>query len=135
MFALTVRDHIMIAHSFKGEIFGPAQAIHGATYVIDVTFKRPQLDADELIVDIGLASEVVKAVLAPYNFQNLDEMPEFAGINTTTERMALTLHQKLCAAIQAGALGESGRGLTELEVKLGESHLAWASYSAPITAA
>ena len=135
MFALTVRDHIMIAHSFKGEIFGPAQALHGATYVIDVTFKRPQLDADDLIVDIGLASEVVKSVLAPYNFQNLDAMPEFAGINTTTERMALTLHQKLCTAIRAGALGESGLGLTELEVKLGESHLAWASYNAPITSA
>jgi len=133
MFALTVRDHIMIAHSFKGEIFGPAQGVHGATYVIDVTFKRPQLDADQLIVDIGLASEVLSAIIAPYNYQNLDNMPEFAGVNTTTEWMAFTLHQKMCAAIRAGQLGETGAGLTELEVQLGESHLAWASYSGPIT--
>lgn len=132
MFALTVRDHIMIAHSFQGEIFGPAQELHGATYIIDVTFKRPQLDADHLIVDIGLASAVLKTVIAPYNFKNLDTLPEFTGVNTTTEWMAYTLHQKLSAAIQAGQLGTTGAGLTELEVKLGESHLAWASYLGPI---
>ena len=128
MFSLTVRDHMMIAHSFNGDIFGPAQKLHGATYVVDVTFERKALDQDDLIVDIGLASDVLSAVLAEFNMQNLDELPELAGRNTTTEFMAATVFDRMAKAIQEGRLGETGKGLCGMKVTLGESHIAWASY-------
>ncbi|MBL3556667.1 MULTISPECIES: 6-pyruvoyl trahydropterin synthase family protein [Marinobacter] len=128
MFSLTVRDHIMIAHSFKGEIFGPAQGLHGATYVVDVTFEREALDEDDLIVDIGLASEVLSQVIAEFNMKNLDDIEEFSGRNTTTEFMAATVFDRMAAAIHKGRLGETGKGLCGMKVTLGESHIAWASY-------
>ena len=128
MYALTVRDHIMIAHSFKGEVFGPAQRLHGATYLIDACFKRSELDADALVVDIGLASEALRSVLAGLNFRNLDDEPAFAGKNTTTEFMARVIFERMAAAIRAGRLGEGARGLERLKVTLHESHIAWAGY-------
>lgn len=128
MYSLTVRDHIMIAHSFRGEIFGPAQRVHGATYLIDATFQRTELDADGLVVDIGLASDTLRAVLAEFNFRNLDDEPTFAGRNTTTEFMARVVFDRLAAAIRDGRLGEGSRGLERLKVTLHESHIAWASY-------
>ena len=132
MFGLTVRDHMMIAHSFNGEIFGPAQKLHGATYVVDVTFERHQLDKDDLVVDIGLASEVLKGILAEFNMQNLDELPELSGRNTTTEFMARMVFDRMAAAIHEGKLGETGKGIVSLKVTLSESHIAWASYHAGI---
>lgn len=128
MYALTVRDHIMIAHSFRGEIFGPAQRVHGATYLIDATFQRTELDADGLVVDIGLASDTLRSVLAEFNFRNLDDEPAFTGRNTTTEFMARVVFDRLAAAIRDGRLGEGGRGLERLKVTLHESHIAWAGY-------
>ena len=128
MFRLCVRDHFMIAHSFNGEIFGPAQRTHGATYVVDVVFQRPALDEDGLVIDIGLASETVKEVLAGYNYRNLDEVSEFTGQNTTTEFMARVVFDRLSHAIREGALGDGGRHLTAMTVTLHESHIAWASY-------
>ncbi|HBA00051.1 6-carboxytetrahydropterin synthase [Halomonas sp. CnH100-B] len=128
MYRLCVRDHFMIAHSFKGEIFGPAQRTHGATYVVDVVFQRPELDQDGLVIDIGLASETVKEVLANYNYRNLDEVSEFNGQNTTTEFMAKVIFDQLAAAIKAGRMGETAKGLTQMDIKLHESHVAWASY-------
>ena len=128
MYRLCVRDHFMIAHSFKGEIFGPAQRTHGATYVVDVVFQRPELDQDGLVIDIGLASETVKEVLANYNYRNLDEVSEFNGQNTTTEFMAKLIFDQLAAAIKAGRMGETAKGLTQMDIKLHESHVAWASY-------
>ena len=128
MFSLTVRDHMMIAHSFKGDIFGPAQGLHGATYVVDVSFEREALDRDDLIVDIGLASEVLSSVIAEFNMKNLDDIEEFANRNTTTEFMAMTVFDRLAAAIRQGRLGETGKGLCSMKVTLGESHIAWASY-------
>ena len=128
MYRLTVRDHFMIAHSFRGEIFGPAQRTHGATYVVDVTFQRRELDDHDLVVDIGLAGEAVKAVLGEFNFQNLDELPEFKGRNTTTEFMARVVFERLATAIQLGHLGEGAGGLEAMTVALHESHIAWASF-------
>ncbi|HBP41054.1 MAG: 6-pyruvoyl trahydropterin synthase family protein [Vreelandella alkaliphila] len=128
MYRLCVRDHFMIAHSFNGEIFGPAQRTHGATYVVDVVFQRPELDQDGLVIDIGLASETVKEVLADYNYRNLDEVSEFSGKNTTTEFMAKVIFDQLAAAIKAGRMGATAQGLTHMEIKLHESHVAWASY-------
>ena len=118
----------MSAHSFKGEVFGPALNLHGATYVVDVTFERKALDEDDLFVDIGLASEVLSSVLAEFNVQNLDELPALAGRNTTTEFMAMTVFDRLAAAIRQGRLSETGKGLCSMKVTLGESHIAWASY-------
>lgn len=132
MFSLTVRDHMMIAHSFKGEIFGPAQGLHGATYVVDVTFERHVLDDNDLIVDIGQASDLLKEVLSEFNMKNLDDLQEFEGRNTTTEFMAQVVFNRIAAAIHAGRLGEEGRQVAGLKVTLGESHLAWASYHAGI---
>ena len=128
MYSLSVRDHIMIAHSFQGEVFGPAQRVHGATYVVDACFQRPELDADGLVVDIGLASDTLKAVLAELNNRNLDDEPAFSGRNTTTEFMARVIFEHMAAAIKDGRLGEGGRGLEYLQVTLHESHIAWASY-------
>jgi len=134
MFSLTVRDHFMIAHSFAGEIFGPAQRLHGATYVVDAAFRRPALDSDGLVVDIGLATEVLKDVLGALNYRNLDDDPDFAGQNTTTEFLARAIHERLARRIDAGDLGPGAAGLTALAVTLGESHVAWAAYEAPVAA-
>ncbi|MFW5824396.1 MAG: 6-pyruvoyl trahydropterin synthase family protein [Marinobacter sp.] len=128
MYSLTVRDHVMIAHSFAGEIFGPAQKLHGATYVVDVTFERPELDANDLVVDIGLASEVLGKVLGPINMQNLDEMDSFQGHNTTTEFMARYVFDRMVDAIRDGAMGPGAEELGAITVTLSESHVAWASY-------
>lgn len=128
MYELTVRDHFMIAHSFRGEIFGPAQKLHGATYVVDASFRREQLDADDLIVDIGLASQVLNRILADYNYRNLDEIEAFRGRNTTTEFMARVIFDRLAEAVRDGRLGPAASGLTGLRVTLKESHIAWASY-------
>jgi 6-pyruvoyltetrahydropterin/6-carboxytetrahydropterin synthase len=128
MFKLTVRDHVMIAHSFRGEVFGPAQRLHGATYVVDATFQRQELDSDGLVVDIGLAAQALKEVLEPLAYRNLDEVPDFAGQNTTTEFLAREIFHRLSRAVEEGRLGDGARGLTGLEVTLRESHIAWASY-------
>lgn len=130
MYSLNVRDHFMIAHSFSGETFGPAQNLHGATYVVDVTFRRVALDADGLVVDIGRASEVVRGILNELNYQNLDEREDFRGQNTTTEFLAHAIHQRVAQAIGRGELGESARALDAIAVTLHESHVAWASYEA-----
>lgn len=128
MYSLTVRDHFMIAHSFTGATFGPAQRLHGATYIVDVAFRRPELDEEDLVVDIGLASEVLAETLQELNFSNLDDVPEFVGRNTTTEFMARVVFDRLANAIKVGRLGTAAEGLTGMTVTLHESHVAWASY-------
>ena len=128
MFAITVRDHFMVAHSFRGEVFGPAQALHGATYVVDATFRRAELDADDLVVDIGLATAQLGAVLGELNYRNLDDEPAFAGRNTSTEFLAKVVADRLAARVHDGALGEGARGLDTIAVSLHESHVASASY-------
>jgi 6-pyruvoyltetrahydropterin/6-carboxytetrahydropterin synthase len=128
VYSVNVRDHFMIAHSFRGEAFGPAQSLHGATYVVDATFRRTELDADGVVVDIGRASEELRAILAELNYRNLDEEPAFAGKNTTTEVLAREIFDRLVRAIHAGKLGDAAGGVTSLCVKLNESHVAWASY-------
>ena len=131
MYELTVRDHFMIAHSFRGEIFGPAQKLHGATYVVDASFRRETLDEDDLIIDIGLASQVLAGILADYNYRNLDEIEAFRGRNTTTEFMARVIFDRLAEAVRDGQLGPTASGLSGLKVSLKESHLAWASFEGP----
>jgi 6-pyruvoyltetrahydropterin/6-carboxytetrahydropterin synthase len=129
MFCLTVRDHIMIAHSFRGEVFGPAQRLHGATFVVDLELQRPDLDENGIVADIGLLSELLKAVLAPLSYRNLDELPEFEGRNTTTEVLAREIAERARVQIIHGALGDEAKGaLQGIKVTLRESHLAWASY-------
>jgi 6-pyruvoyl-tetrahydropterin synthase len=128
VFSVTVRDHIMIAHSLHGEVFGPAQRLHGATYVIDATFRRAELDADGIVVDIGRAAEQLRAVLAGLGYRNLDEEPSLAGMNTTTEQLARLIADRLAERVHAGGLGDGGRELDGLAVTLHESHVAWASY-------
>lgn len=128
MYSVCVRDHFMIAHSFRGEVFGPAQKLHGATYVVDVEFRRDELDADGIVVDIGLASEQLSKTLGALNFRNLDEVAEFDGKNTTTEFMARVIFDRMAAAISGGDLGPNASGLTALKVTLHESHVAWAAY-------
>ena len=129
MFRVSVRDHIMVAHSFRGEVFGPAQRLHGATFVVDLELARRELDADGIVADIGLLSELLKSVLEPLNYRNLDELPEFAGRNTTTEVLAHAIGERVRDRIADGALGEEAIGALEaIKVTLGESHLAWASY-------
>ena len=128
MFSLTVRDHIMVAHSFTGEVFGPAQKLHGATFVVDATFSRAELDADNIVVDIGLATAELGAVLGDLNYRNLDEVEEFAGVNTSTEFLAKVVADRLADRVHNGSLGEGARGLAEISVTLRESHVAWASY-------
>ncbi|MFJ4848544.1 MULTISPECIES: 6-pyruvoyl trahydropterin synthase family protein [unclassified Streptomyces] len=128
MFSITVRDHIMIAHSFRGEVFGPAQRLHGATFLVDATFRRPELDDDNIVVDIGLATQELGKVVAFLNYRNLDDEPEFAGINTSTEFLARYIADRLADRVAEGALGEGARGLTGIGVSLHESHVAWASY-------
>jgi 6-pyruvoyltetrahydropterin/6-carboxytetrahydropterin synthase len=134
MYSVCVRDHVMIAHSFRGAVFGPAQRLHGATYVVDAEFRRPLLDEDGLVVDIGLAATALQAALAPLNYRNLDDLPRFAGVNTTTECLAHAVWEDLVAAILAGRLGPSARGVTALRVALHESHVAWAAYEASLPA-
>jgi 6-pyruvoyl-tetrahydropterin synthase len=128
VFSVTVRDHMMIAHSFRGEVFGPAQRLHGATYVVDATFRRAALDADNIVVDIGRATEELHAVLAGLSYRNLDEEEAFAGVNTTTEALARVIADRLADRVRAGALGDGARGIDGLVVTLHESHVAWASY-------
>ncbi|HET6359756.1 6-pyruvoyl tetrahydropterin synthase family protein [Streptomyces sp. NPDC002659] len=128
MFSITVRDHIMIAHSFSGEVFGPAQRLHGATFLVDATFRRPELDADNIVVDIGLATQELGTVVGALNYRNLDDDPDFAGINTSTEFLAKVIADRLAERVHAGALGEGARGLAGITVTLHESHVAWASY-------
>ena len=128
MFSITVRDHIMIAHSFRGDVFGPAQRLHGATYVVDAAFRRADLDPDGIVVDIGLATRELGAVLADLNYRNLDDEPAFAGVNTSTEFLARVIADRLAERVHAGALGDGARGLAGIAVVLHESHVAWASY-------
>ena len=132
MFSVTVRDHMMVAHSFRGEVFGPAQRLHGATYVVDATFRRAALDADNIVVDIGRAAEQLRAVLADLGFRNLDDEPAFAGINTSTEALAQVVADRLADRVHAGELGDAARELDSLAVTLHESHIAWASYERPL---
>ena len=134
MYAVNVRDHFMIAHSFRGAVFGPAQRMHGATYVVDLELRRPALDADGVVVDIGLATEVLKTVLAEMNFRNLDEEPAFKGQNTTTEFLARVIFDRIAARIAAGELGPHASGLSQMKVTLNESHVAWASYEGALPA-
>ena len=128
MYSVTVRDHMMIAHSFTGQVFGPAQRLHGATYVVDVELKRPDLDADGIVVDIGRAADALRRVLADLHYRNLDEVPAFAGRNTTTEVLARVVFEGLVAAIRRGDLGPGGAALEQIHVRLHESHIASASY-------
>lgn len=128
MFTVTVRDHMMIAHSFQGEVFGPAQKLHGATFVVDATFRRAELDADNLVVDIGLAAKALSEVVGEFNYRNLDDVPAFAGTNTSTEFLAKVVADALAGRIEAGELGAGAHGLTGISVTLHESHIAWASY-------
>ena len=132
MYSLNVRDHFMIAHSFSGEIFGPAQRLHGATYVVDATFRRAELDADGLVVDIGLAGETLRRILADMNYRNLDEEPAFTGKNTTTEFLAREIFERIARAVRAGELGAGARGLASICVTLNESHVAWGSYEGTV---
>ncbi|WP_229073192.1 6-carboxytetrahydropterin synthase [Actinoplanes sp. DH11] len=128
MFSVTVRDHIMIAHSFSGEVFGPAQRLHGATFVVDATFRRPELDDDNIVVDIGRASEQLRTICSTLSYRNLDDDPEFSGVNTSTEFLAKVITDRLAVRVQAGELGPGANGLTSISVTLHESHIAWASY-------
>lgn len=134
MYAVNVRDHFMIAHSFQGAVFGPAQRMHGATYVVDLEVRREALDPDGVVVDIGLATQVLRDTLAAFNFQNLDEMPEFKGRNTTTEFLARAIFDRVASGIAAGELGANASGLRQMRVTLHESHVAWASYEGDLPA-
>ena len=128
MFSVTVRDHMMIAHSFRGEVFGPAQRLHGATYVVDATFRGEVLDADNILVDIGRAADELHAVVGELGYRNLDDEAAFAGVNTTTEALARVIADRLAERVHAGALGDAARELAGIAVTLHESHIAWASY-------
>ena len=132
MFSVTVRDHMMIAHSLRGAVFGPAQRLHGATYVVDATFRRAALDDDGIVVDIGRAAEALHDVLAELTYRNLDEEPALAGTNTSTEALAQVVADRLAERVRAGALGEGARALDGLAVTLRESHVAWASFERPL---
>ena len=130
MYSVTVRDHMMIAHSFRGEVFGPAQRLHGATYVVDVELRRPDVGADGIVVDIGRAADALRRVLADLNYRNLDEVPAFAGRNTTTEMLARVVFDGLVAAIGRGELGPGAAAIEQIRVTLHESHIASASFEA-----
>jgi 6-pyruvoyl-tetrahydropterin synthase len=132
MYRVNVRDHMMIAHSLPGEVFGPAQRLHGATYVVDATFARAELDADGIVVDIGRASDALHRVVGELTYRNLDEEAAFAGTVTTTEVLARTVADRLAAAVHAGELGEDARELASITITLHESHIAWASYERPL---
>jgi 6-pyruvoyltetrahydropterin/6-carboxytetrahydropterin synthase len=132
MYTVCVRDHMMIAHSFSGDVFGPAQRLHGATYVVDVEFRRRELDAEGIVVDIGRATEALREVLAALNYRNLDEVSEFSGRNTTTEFLAKSVFDRMRARIAEGQLGASARAVESLRVTLHESHVAWASFEGAV---
>jgi 6-pyruvoyl-tetrahydropterin synthase len=132
VFSVTIRDHLMIAHSLRGEVFGPAQGLHGATYVVDATFRRATLDANGIVVDVGRAAEVLRAVVGELTYRNLDDEAEFAGMNTTTEALARVIADRLADRARAGALGDGALELDGLVVTLHESHVAWASYERPV---
>lgn len=132
MYGISVRDHVMIAHSFRGELFGPAQRLHGATYVIDVELRRAELGDDGVVVDIGRAATALKATLAPLAYRNLDELPDFAGVNTTTEYLARWVFDRMRDRIASGELGPGSEGLASMRVTLHESHVASASYEAEL---
>ena len=132
MFAVEVSDHIMIAHSFRGAVFGPAQELHGATFVVRAAFISEQLDPNGIVVDIGLATDVLKATLQPLNYKNLDALPQFKGVNTTTEFLARVVFDRMVAAIGRGDLGAAARGVESLRVTLHESHVAAASFDGPL---
>jgi len=133
MYTVSVRDHFMIAHSFSGEAFGPAQRLHGATYVVDLEFRRPEVDAHGMVVDIGRAGEVLRRVLAELNYRNLDDVPEFRGRNTTTEFLARVVFDRVVAALKRGELGGAAQGVAAIRVTLHESHVARASYEAAVS--
>jgi 6-pyruvoyl-tetrahydropterin synthase len=128
VFSVTVRDHMMIAHSLRGEVFGPAQRLHGATYVVDATFRRATLDDDGIVVDIGRAADALRAVVGELGYRNLDDEADFEGMNTTTEALARVVADRLADRARAGALGDGALELDGLVVTLRESHVAWASY-------
>jgi 6-pyruvoyl-tetrahydropterin synthase len=128
VFSVTVRDHLMIAHTLRGEVFGPAQRLHGATFVVDATFRRASLDVNDIVVDIGRAAEALREVVGELGYRNLDDELEFAGMNTTTEALAAVIADRLAERARGGALGDGGRELDGLVVTLHESHVAWASY-------
>ncbi len=132
MFSVTVRDHMLIAHSLRGDVFGPAQRLHGATYVVDATFRRAALDADGIVIDIGRATEALRAVLGELSYRNLDDEPALGGTNTTTEVLAQIVADRLADRARTGALGDGARELEALVVTLHESHVAWASYERPL---
>jgi 6-pyruvoyl-tetrahydropterin synthase len=132
MYAVEVRDHIMIAHSFKGEMFGPAQALHGATFVVDVAFYREKLSANSVVVDIGRAIDELKAILKPLNYKNLDELSQFKGMQTTTETLARYVFDRMVEALKKGALGEESSGVSRIRVTLHESHVARAWFEGPV---
>jgi 6-pyruvoyl-tetrahydropterin synthase len=132
LFTVEVRDHIMIAHSFQGAVFGPAQKLHGATFVVDAAFIAEHLDTNGIVIDIGRAHDALRAILAPLNYRNLDEMPEFEGINTTTEFLSKHIFDGLAKPARAGELGRVGRELKAISVTLSESHVARAKYEAPL---
>ncbi|GHB11551.1 hypothetical protein GCM10010330_76990 [Streptomyces tendae] len=128
MFSITVRDHMMVAHSFRGKVFGPAQRLHGATFVVDATFRRAELDEDNIVVDIGLATAELGAVVGELNYRNLDDEERFESVNTSTEYLAKVIADRLVDRMHEGALGDGARGIAEVAVTLHESHIAWASY-------
>jgi 6-pyruvoyl-tetrahydropterin synthase len=132
MYAVEVRDHIMIAHSFRGEMFGPAQALHGATFVVDVAFFREELSANSVVVDIGRATDELKAILKPLNYKNLDELPQFKGMQTTTETLSRYVFDKMREALKKGALGEESNGVSRIRVTLHESHVARAWFEGSV---
>jgi 6-pyruvoyltetrahydropterin/6-carboxytetrahydropterin synthase len=128
MYSVNIRDHFMIAHSFQGEVFGPAQRLHGATYIVDMALSRPELDPDNIVVDIGLAGQVLHATLQDLNFRNLDDEAAFKGRNTTTEFMARVIFDRIAARIASGEFGPHASGLSSMKITLHESHVAWAAY-------
>jgi 6-pyruvoyl-tetrahydropterin synthase len=132
LFTVEVRDHIMIAHSFRGAVFGPAQALHGATFVVDAAFIADTLDANGIVIDIGRAHEALKATLSPLNYKNLDALPEFKNVNTTTEFLTKYIYDRLADAARSGGLGREGRELKAIRITISESHVARASYEAPL---
>jgi 6-pyruvoyltetrahydropterin/6-carboxytetrahydropterin synthase len=132
MFTVSVRSHFMIAHSFRGELFGPAQRLHGATYVVDVEFRRPELGAEGVVVDIGRASDALSAILGDLTFRNLDDDPAFAGKNTTTEFLAKVIFDRMAARLASGSLGPGAKAIESLRVALHESHVAWAAFEAKL---
>lgn len=132
MYTVEVRDHIMIAHSFRGEVFGPAQALHGATFVVDAAFIAKDVDKNNIVIDIGRAHEALKAILQPLNYKNLDEVPAFKGVNTTTEFLTRHIYDKLAEDARAGRLGRDGKELKAIRVTISESHVARASYEADL---